>query len=103
MSTGRPREPKKESSLILICALSLACAAPGLMAQARISTHSVCSKITRDVGTVLHPGSVEYDSSKQTYTVTGSGDNMWFDDRRVPLCLEESFGQRFPDRRHRFH
>jgi TolB protein len=30
-----------------------------------------------DVGTVLHPGSVEYDASKQTYTVTGSGENMW--------------------------
>src|SRR5580765_7121422 len=30
-----------------------------------------------DVGTVLHPGSVDYDSAKQTYTVTGSGENMW--------------------------
>jgi TolB protein len=30
-----------------------------------------------DVGTVLHPGSVEYDSAKQTYTITGSGENMW--------------------------
>jgi TolB protein len=30
-----------------------------------------------DVGTVLHAGSVEYDGSKQTYTVTGSGENMW--------------------------
>jgi len=31
-----------------------------------------------DVGTVLHPGSVEYDASKQTYTIAGSGENMWF-------------------------
>src|SRR6266853_570413 len=30
-----------------------------------------------DVGTVLHPGSVEYDNAKQTYTVAGSGENMW--------------------------
>src|SRR5579863_8885555 len=30
-----------------------------------------------DVGTVLHPGSVQYDAAKQTYTITGSGDNMW--------------------------
>jgi hypothetical protein len=30
-----------------------------------------------DVGAVLHPGSVAYDASKQTYTVTGSGENMW--------------------------
>jgi TolB protein len=30
-----------------------------------------------DIGTVLHPGSVEYDNSKRSYTVTGSGENMW--------------------------
>ena len=30
-----------------------------------------------DVGTVLHPGSVEYDSAHKTYTITGSGENMW--------------------------
>jgi TolB protein len=30
-----------------------------------------------DVGTVLHAGSVEYDAGKQTYTITGSGENMW--------------------------
>ena len=31
-----------------------------------------------DVGTVLHSGAVEYDAAKRTYTVTGSGENMWF-------------------------
>src|SRR4029077_4601695 len=31
-----------------------------------------------DVGTVLHPGSVEFDGAKQTYTISGSGENMWF-------------------------
>jgi TolB protein len=30
-----------------------------------------------DVGTVLHPGSVEYDAAKRSYTVAGSGENMW--------------------------
>ncbi len=30
-----------------------------------------------DVGTVLHPGSVDYDPSAKTYTVSGSGDNVW--------------------------
>src|SRR5713101_6788679 len=30
-----------------------------------------------DVGTVLHPGSVEYDAAKQSYTIAGSGENMW--------------------------
>ena len=30
-----------------------------------------------DVGTVLHPGSVEYDAAHKTYTISGSGENMW--------------------------
>src|ERR1700688_3447965 len=32
-----------------------------------------------DVGTVLHTGTSEYDSSKRSYTLTGSGENMWSD------------------------
>jgi regulation of enolase protein 1 (concanavalin A-like superfamily) len=31
-----------------------------------------------DVGTVLHAGSVDYDAAKRTYTISGSGENMWF-------------------------
>ena len=30
-----------------------------------------------DVGAVLHSGSVDYDGAKQTYTIAGSGENMW--------------------------
>jgi hypothetical protein len=30
-----------------------------------------------DIGTVLHPGSATYDSAKQTFTLSGSGENMW--------------------------
>jgi len=30
-----------------------------------------------DVGSVLRPGTLEYDAPKRTYTVGGSGENMW--------------------------
>ena len=30
-----------------------------------------------DVGAVLHPGSVEYDSAQKTYRITASGENIW--------------------------
>ena len=30
-----------------------------------------------DVGKVLHAGSVEYDAAKRSYTIAGSGENMW--------------------------
>lgn len=32
----------------------------------------------QDVGTVVHPGHGEYDAARNIYTVTGSGENMWF-------------------------
>lgn len=31
-----------------------------------------------DVGVVLHPGSAAYDASRRRYTLSGSGENMWF-------------------------
>jgi hypothetical protein len=32
----------------------------------------------QDVGTVLHPGSAQYDAATGSYTLGGSGENMWF-------------------------
>ena len=32
----------------------------------------------QDVGNVLHAGSARYDAARQSYTITGSGANMWF-------------------------
>ncbi len=31
-----------------------------------------------DVGAVLHPGSARYDAETTSYTLTGSGENMWY-------------------------
>ena len=31
-----------------------------------------------DVGGVLHAGLVDYDAARKTYTISGSGENMWF-------------------------
>jgi len=66
----------KNRSVIIICGLIWLCAAP-LRAQAP-SASTVLFEDHTDVGTGLRPGSMEYDSSKQTYTVTGSGEDMWF-------------------------
>ena len=32
----------------------------------------------QDIGTVLHPGSAQFDAAKGAYTIAGSGENMWF-------------------------
>jgi TolB protein len=52
------------------------------------ATGSACAQTTSpslglfqnhaDVGTVLHAGSAQYDAAHLTYTLSGSGENMWF-------------------------
>ena len=56
--------------------LALCCSCNSLYAQ---SSHEPLGIFEghSDVGTVLHPGSVIYDATQQTYTITGSGENMW--------------------------
>src|SRR5579863_9011434 len=54
----------------LLFVLIASCAAQSQSAVGIFENHS-------DVGTVFHPGAVDYDSAKQTYTITGSGENMW--------------------------
>lgn len=60
----------------LICSFSLSVMTPRSTAQPADASLGLFESHS-DVGTVLHPGSVEYDNSKQTYTVSGSGENIW--------------------------
>src|SRR3979411_3301123 len=60
----------------LVCSFSFAAMVPSATPQTASASLGVFESHS-DVGTVLHPGTVEYDGSKQTYTVSGSGENMW--------------------------
>jgi TolB protein len=51
-------------------------AAPPVWAQSANSPVGIFES-HGDVGTVLHSGSVDYDAAKHTYTISGSGENMW--------------------------
>jgi TolB protein len=51
--------------------------ASSLADQGKISSMGIFDG-HQDVGTVLHPGSTAYDPKSQSYTLTGSGENMWF-------------------------
>ena len=55
---------------ILMCAVAVSALAPSNTTLGIFDQHS-------DVGSVLHAGSVEYDAAKGTYTIAGSGENMW--------------------------
>src|SRR3984957_1738102 len=45
-----------------------------------------------DIGTVLHAGTSEYDSSKRSYTLTGSGENMWSDSDNFQFAWKKLSG-----------
>lgn len=57
--------------LVLLGWISASASSPEGTALGIFEDHS-------DVGTVLHAGSVDYDPAKKTYTIAGSGENMWF-------------------------
>ncbi len=69
----------KIGSRILRCPLSISALTMILM------TGIACAQTLRftaqtNVGNVKIPGSVKYDSTKGTYTVTGNGNNMWLNE-----------------------
>jgi TolB protein len=70
---------------LAVLSCSLLCTLPGLAARAACpgGAEAPASSLgifqgEGDVGTVLHPGSAHFDATHDTYTVAGSGENMWF-------------------------
>ncbi len=62
-------------AVLIACALSLISG----LARAQAAPAPVGSfEDHADVGTVLHSGSVDYDPAKRAYTISGSGENIWF-------------------------
>jgi TolB protein len=62
---------------MLACTVLLFWAQPGEVRAQGLAAPVGMFENHADIGTVLHPGSAEYDVSKRTYTISGSGNNMW--------------------------
>jgi len=62
---------KLSIAVLLVVAPALVIAQSQPLAQGIFTDH-------QDVGTVLHPGSAVYDAATRSYTISGSGENMWF-------------------------
>jgi len=45
-----------------------------------------------DIGTVLHAGSAQYDAAHNAYTLTGSGENMWFTSDAFQFAWKQATG-----------
>ena len=58
--------------------LALVCAAQNGATAEQSPTGAGIFEGRGDIGTVLHAGYVEYDAAKRSYTIAGSGENMWF-------------------------
>ena len=52
----------------------------------------------QDVGTVLHPGSAEFDQEHFSYTIAGSGENMWFGEDDFQFAWRKMSGFGFDGR-----
>ena len=65
-----PAAVKFSVAFFLILAPAMVLAQPQPLAHGIFTDH-------QDVGTVLHPGSAVYDIAAHTYTLSGSGENMW--------------------------
>jgi TolB protein len=57
--------------LFVLCGSGLVCAQTGSASPGIFENHA-------DVGVTQHAGSAQYDSAQHVYTLTGSGENMWF-------------------------
>src|SRR5260370_30305989 len=73
---------KKIVGLTALTFAAVAAFTPGNGARAQQSGATAAAPVGifeshSDVGTVLHEGSVEYDAAKGSYTIAGSGENMW--------------------------
>lgn len=62
--------------MALVCTLLAVHAAKRMAAEAGGTPLGIFQNHS-DVGAVLHPGSVNYDASTRSYSVTGSGENVW--------------------------
>jgi TolB protein len=59
-----------------IACVALACSSFSAFGQSHLPVGAFDAH--QDVGTVLHPGSTTYHAATQSYTVSSSGENMWF-------------------------
>src|SRR5258708_33476769 len=70
MPTPIRRSIRKPAGWLALCTGAILCAQPGASSRGIFEGSG-------DAGTVLHPGSVEFDAAQRRYIVTGSGENMW--------------------------
>ncbi len=64
-------------SRILSCCLAIFLFSATALLHGQIPPSLGIFQSHADIGTVLHPGSAQYDASQHAYTLTGSGENMW--------------------------
>ncbi len=77
----------------------LCCIAVGVFHAAPAALHAATNggpvgmfEAHGDVGMVVHPGSTEYDAATKTYTIMGSGNNMWMGEDDFQFAWKKMYG-----------
>ncbi|HET9178558.1 MAG TPA: hypothetical protein VFQ24_09405 [Terriglobia bacterium] len=78
--------------LAVICCCFLAPAVTGRSQSDNLASQFGLFEDHQDVGTVLHSGSVKYDASAQSYTISGSGNNMWLSEDDFQFVWKKASG-----------
>ena len=68
---------KRATAIVLALGWGSFAVLKAVLASGRAVRRRACLRDHADVGSVLHPGTLQYDAAKGTYTVGGSGLNMW--------------------------
>ncbi len=76
---------------LLLLAVALAAVTPATLAEDKSMSIGLFED-HQDIGTVLHPGSVTFDRAAQSYTVGGSGENMWAKQDAFHFAWKKSSG-----------
>jgi TolB protein len=85
----------KVGTAVLLCGMAIAgfCWPRGAVAHAATDGGPVgMFEGHGDVGTVVHAGSIDYDAAAKTYTINGSGNNMWLNEDDFQFAWKKMSG-----------
>jgi len=86
-----PRKSNARSTLFILALATIAGLSGGGRALAEQPALGIFDS-QGDVGSVQKPGSAVYDAQRQTYTISGGGENMWFNTDAFHFVWKRSSG-----------
>jgi TolB protein len=87
-----PMKKKNIAPVAALVLITMPLIVPGICAQSEATLPIGIFENHVDVGTVLHPGTAEYDPSSGSYTLAASGENIWAGDDHFQFVWKKMSG-----------